>query len=195
MFVGYSQTQKRYKFYQPITRRVLVTKDVIFDEKTFFYRSNNTSELEVEREQGMPAPIPQFSAIEDTDEPIENNQSPQFLVTTLEEVQNDDSVATVTFPKYYVRHNKTQQRPSLIQLLDQTTAISIEVESKNTEESLSSHRISNLLTYQKASPQYKSFLTTQNQTLIPKTIDEAFNYAHWREAMNEEMCALVQNLT
>ena len=40
VFLGYSTTQKGYKVYHPITRKHMVSKDVIFDEKTFYYISD-----------------------------------------------------------------------------------------------------------------------------------------------------------
>ena len=39
VFLGYSTTQKGYKVYHPITIKHMVSKDVIFDEKTFYYIS------------------------------------------------------------------------------------------------------------------------------------------------------------
>ena len=41
----------------------------------------------------------------------------------------------------------------------------------------------------------KSFLETLNQIMIPNTIDETLKYPHWKEAMNEEMQALIKNKT
>ena len=40
VFVGYSNTQKGYKFYHPLTRRVIITKDIIFNEHCFYYQTN-----------------------------------------------------------------------------------------------------------------------------------------------------------
>ena len=37
VFVGYSYTQKGYRLYHPTTKGVFVSKDVTFDENTFFY--------------------------------------------------------------------------------------------------------------------------------------------------------------
>ena len=39
VFLWYSNTQKGYKVYHPITRKHMVSKDKIFDEHTFFYNS------------------------------------------------------------------------------------------------------------------------------------------------------------
>ena len=37
VFLGYTITQKGYKVYHPITKKYMVSKDVVLDEKTFFF--------------------------------------------------------------------------------------------------------------------------------------------------------------
>ena len=37
MFVGYSTTQKGYKLYHPLNKKYIVSKDIVFDERQFFY--------------------------------------------------------------------------------------------------------------------------------------------------------------
>ena len=39
VFLGYSPNQKGYKLYHPVTRKYVVSKDVAFDEKVFYYTS------------------------------------------------------------------------------------------------------------------------------------------------------------
>ena len=39
VFLGYSNTQKGYKVYHPITHKYMVSKDIIFDECNFFYNN------------------------------------------------------------------------------------------------------------------------------------------------------------
>ena len=41
VFLGYSPTQKGYKLYHPVTRKYIVSKDVVFDEKVFYYVSSS----------------------------------------------------------------------------------------------------------------------------------------------------------
>ena len=53
----------------------------------------------------------------------------------------------------------------------------------------------NYLNYSKVSPQYKAFLTTIQDIPIPKTTDEAMKSTRWKEAMDEEMRALLENNT
>ena len=40
VFLGYSKTQKGYKGYHPLTRKVIIAKDIVFDENRFSYRPN-----------------------------------------------------------------------------------------------------------------------------------------------------------
>ena len=40
VFGGYSNTQKGYKCYHPLTRRAIITKDIGFDENLFYFQTN-----------------------------------------------------------------------------------------------------------------------------------------------------------
>ena len=57
------------------------------------------------------------------------------------------------------------------------------------------HAISNYLNYEKVSTHYKSFLTNLTRTSIPNIETEAVQYPHWKQAMDEEMQALIKNRT
>ena len=51
------------------------------------------------------------------------------------------------------------------------------------------------INYQKVSPEYKTFLTQIQEISIPKSPHEALSNTRWKEAMDEEMKALLQNDT
>ena len=55
--------------------------------------------------------------------------------------------------------------------------------------------MASFLDYQKVSSQYKAFLTQIQEIPIPKNPQEALNNIRWKEAMDEEMRALLQNET
>ena len=55
--------------------------------------------------------------------------------------------------------------------------------------------MTNYLNYRKVSPNYKGFLTTLNQTVIPTTAVEPSHYPHWKQAMDEEIQELIKNKT
>ena len=44
VFVGYSNTQKRYNCYHPLTRRVIIWKDIVFDESCFMGKDRGNRE-------------------------------------------------------------------------------------------------------------------------------------------------------
>ena len=46
MFVGYSSSQKGYKCFDPVTRRVMVSREVKFMEEKGYYDGKNWEELE-----------------------------------------------------------------------------------------------------------------------------------------------------
>ena len=57
------------------------------------------------------------------------------------------------------------------------------------------YKISNFQTYERMSPGYKNFLVNLIQIVIPKIVEEALRYPHWRNVMNDEMQALIKNET
>ena len=57
------------------------------------------------------------------------------------------------------------------------------------------HDMANYLTFDKVSPRYKAFLMELQDITIPRSPHEAMKISQWKEAMDEEMCALLQNDT
>ena len=57
------------------------------------------------------------------------------------------------------------------------------------------HDITHYLNFSSVSSQHKAFLLNIQETSIPRTFHEALKSFHWKEAMNEEMRALLQNAT
>ena len=51
------------------------------------------------------------------------------------------------------------------------------------------------MSYEKISPEYKTFLTELDSTSVPKTVNEALASKDWKRAMDEEMMALKKNGT
>ena len=50
VFLGYSTTQKGYKVYHPLTWKYIVSKDVLFEEKLFYYKPmGNESHREMDK--------------------------------------------------------------------------------------------------------------------------------------------------
>jgi hypothetical protein len=57
------------------------------------------------------------------------------------------------------------------------------------------HPISKFMSYNTLSTSYRAFTTHLDNTPIPKTVQEALEIPHWREAVMEEMRALEKNGT
>ena len=58
-----------------------------------------------------------------------------------------------------------------------------------------SYDIANYLDYQQVSPSYKCFLTAIQNIKTPKNTEEALKIPNWKQAMDDEMLALIQNQT
>ena len=57
------------------------------------------------------------------------------------------------------------------------------------------HDMANYLTFDKVSPRYKAFLMELQDITIPKSPHKAMTISQWKEAMDEEMRALLLNNT
>ena len=124
VFLGYSPTQKGYKVYNPLTQKYLVSKYLVFDERTFYYQSTVKKDL-----RDLPyLTVPDTTIIEEGG--IQNNETqndnglihtPQLLIQddhslpdtsdiVLDEVNpeivigNEESI--VSYPKYYERRRR-----------------------------------------------------------------------------------------
>ena len=112
VFLGYSLTQKGYKVYHPLTRKYLVSKDVVFDETTFYYPSTVMKELRELPYLTIPEKIViQENKIQDDNRLIQDDtpqlqlqDSPSAEVNL--EVAGEDHEPIVPYPKYYERRKK-----------------------------------------------------------------------------------------
>ena len=114
VFLGYSNTQKGYKVYHPITRKYMVSKDVIFDEYNFFYNSVGGDSLRdvplvVSSEDNL---VPKQGSKLVISEPISDTPDLQISETRIEpgeESNRTEPLDILTpYPKYYTRRRKEQ---------------------------------------------------------------------------------------
>ena len=123
VFLGYSNTQKGFKIYHPITRKYMVSKDVIFDEKSFYYKTtggNNlrdvpliTSSTDNTIQEKISDPVtaettldtPDFHLHELNDESRrEENVQDEINKNVQNEINTEELQEVVTpYPKYYTR--------------------------------------------------------------------------------------------
>ena len=207
IFLGYSNTQKGYKVYHPITRKYMVSKDVIFDEKNFFYLPTGSGNLRdiplIMTSEDNTAQAHESEAIaskqifDTTDFHIlESNEESGREENVQEEITDQEpSNAIIPYPKYYTRRRKEQ--PVDMEVMTEELnewPIAIRKEKRSCVKPLP-HNIANYLNYMKVSPQYQTFLSQLQDISIPKNSQEALRNIQWKEAMDEEMRALLQNNT
>ena len=112
VFLGYSNTLKGYKVYHPITRKYMMSKDVIFDEYNFFYNNVAGNSLRdvplvVSSEDNI---VPRQGSELVISEPISDTpdlQIPETRIEPGEESNMTEAIDILTlYPKYYTRRRK-----------------------------------------------------------------------------------------
>ena len=217
VFIGYSNTQKGYKCYHPLTRRVIISKDIVFDENRFYYQPNtevNKEQDSINRE--IPTPLPSLDIYE-----RKKVQSPQDIredtmpFDSELPAEGDDQLSA--YPKYYMRrkkqpvmHPQDNKEDITDRVPPEEGTLTEKTESKKSEEEELPiavrkptrtcvkpvpYSISNYINYDRVSPSYKTFLTGLSHVVVPTTVGEAVRYPHWRKAMDEEMQALIKKQT
>ena len=251
VFVGYSNTQKGYKLYHPSTKRLFVSKDVTFDENSFFYSRkpghNDPDFLNVisENEESMNIPLDcpnqvrSDQGIFETDTPKEDPSITTEQGKTSLKLEEKEQPYPY-YPKYYER-TKKKSNENIKDIKERTEISPIEplvenqvvdnprAENQGEDNSDPEKQIIdtivitdeegrgewpialrkgtrscvkprpydtvNYLDYQRVSPEYQCFLATIQGIETPNNPTEALKDPSWKQAMNDEMSALIENQT
>ena len=104
IFIGQSLEQKGYKYFNPSTQRIFVSRDVIFDESTSWYEPNSSPPELVEEEMEFnskadiqPSPIPRESPISTR---LSGPQEPPSDQSTLWPSPKMDTKGKAKMPEY-----------------------------------------------------------------------------------------------
>ena len=185
----------------------MVSKYVIFDEKSFYYKTigdNNlrdvpliTSSTENNIQEKISDPVTAETTLDTPDFHLhELNDESRREENVQEETNTEEPQEVVTpYPKYYTRRRKEQplEEEELTENLSEWP-IAIRKGKRSCVKPLP-YNIANYLNYTKVSPQYRAFILQIQSIAIPKNAQEALRNTQWKEAMDEEMRALLQNNT
>ena len=240
VFLGCSITQKGYKVYHPITRKYMVSKDVVFDERTYYYNSDkhpnprdlpylqlldtsvsNSCLQEASNDKNYsdlshsnhPLPLLELSISDEISlaqddssiptrtkpVPLENPEDlPPDLVAVGSVPNEPISDHLPMFPKFYERRKKTSSTEEMtepqVQSQGETGLLQEGGAPPLIDESNARWPIA-LRKGTRSCTKPKMFLLQNTDISIPRTPYEALQSFHWKEAMHEEMKALLQNNT
>ena len=181
MFMGYSSSQNGYKYFNPHSGKVGVSRDVRFDEPAPFFQKGHNEEPQRESMTDLfllptPTNIPEYNPhcvpLEHASEPGDSEET---------SIDHNSSVTTPTtvLPP---RRNPTRDRHPPLRLQEYVTYHT-------------RHPISKALTYQRLSTSHATYLNQLSTYTEPKSFNDAASIPVWQEAMKEELQALNDNQT
>ncbi|CAL9022379.1 unnamed protein product [Prunus brigantina] len=191
IFMGYSSSQKGYKCYNHNSKKLIVTRDVKFDETTSFYSKSPESSSQGEHFLDL-FPLPNPATNNDVVSPMSTNIDMPLTetesvvpsaadqdseVTQHEDQSNIEAAAPTALRRYPTRDRRPPTR-----LQDYVTYTA-------------RHPITNFIAYHKVSPSHAVFLSAISSNHEPQSFQEANLQEVWRIAMKEELQALDDNHT
>ena len=192
LFVGYSLEQKGYRCYNPITKELRVSRDVVFDELVSWYENPNKLQIHEFEERKEP----------------EIQELPQESIS-LSGPENSSSASTSNIspwtgklrssPTAQESTNKVKGKEKIVD--DDQLWIeepSTEEGGDTTTQSRRSTRVRHpiqRLTYDSFMINHFAYMSQVVKIKEPSTFDEAIKDDKWRLAMDDEMQALVENGT
>ena len=120
-----------------------------------------------------------------------NNESGREENVQVETNAKEPQDVLTPYPKYYTRRRKEQLLEDEVMTKKLSEwPIAIRKEKRSCVNPLP-HNIVSYLNYTKVSPQYRAFLLQIHNITIPKNSQVALRNTQWKEAMDEEMRALL----
>ena len=204
VFVGYSNTQKGYKCYYPTARKIIISRDVTFNElKKFYFHNKDTDFLPLTGQESGQFTSSDGMILQETNITETPAEDRYILQHTTEHTNSIPLIPNYSklplYPQVYSRKGKEKVNEStssindanLPHIPDPTQSDHAKLADKQT----TPYPISSYMTFSKATDQYRIFLTALHHEYIPKTSAEALTILHWKLAMEEELNALEANHT
>ncbi|KAJ0919535.1 putative RNA-directed DNA polymerase [Helianthus annuus] len=197
IFVGYSENSKGYKLFNPLTNKITISKDVIFDENKRWVINNESTEtpyMIIEDNAGSTS-----QSINDQDSSDEHHES--------DPVQHENMTDNVEVNSGLTNSRQTQQHQDDSELNsassqnqhdEETSSTDSENEMIRTRNINSIYRDTRALTNEEVLRKYN-----ENQVINfvlyasadPTTYEEASKDVKWIDAMDKEMESIYKNQT
>ena len=199
-FVGYSNTQKGYKFYDKRSGRILVTLSATFDEKQFFFQQDDESttpdQFQIMSSSSTTlefCPLlvdqPQDQEIPPIELPLEHVETPPNEHSINEEDLHPDDNCSV---------NEAGQPDDARQPNAPDSTWTDPIALRKGKRECTKNKVYPFCKYvslHRLSPAHKSFLAEIDKYKVPTTVSEASQDPKWKIAMDDEMAALEKNKT
>lgn len=193
VFVGYPVGQKGYKVYDPTTREILISRDVMFFENKFSFKE------EKESKKKGPQDAVRDDELADTTHGQQHHNDEEKEDDQSVEPQGENQGSDNPRPQGHNggRHSeRTQQLPGHLKDYKVNLLPSIANSSSNPPTGNSViHLLSNHLNYNKLSHAYSAYLAIISAQDEPKYFSQAIKHNHLKEAMKKEIEALESNGT
>ena len=236
VFLSYSTNQKGYKVYHPITRKYMVSKGVLFDERTYYYNSDkhltsrdlpylqlldtsipNSYFQDASNDQNYsdlshstpPLSLPGLSISDNISSPVDSSVLTRTEPEQQTDLPSDPLVVGIvpaepisdplpTFPKFYERRKRTSSTAEMTEPQVQSQGDTGLLQEGGVTPLIDGLDVRWPIALRKGTrscTKPKTFLLKNTDISIPRTPSEALTSFHWKEAMHEEMKALLQNNT
>ena len=194
VFVGYSLEQKGYRCYNPSTRELKVSRDVVFDELSSWYIESKTLQVEEFEDSQVP----------------QRHEKPQESIELSGPSISSPSTSTKAVNPWSgkLKENEADTKESTNKMkgkIEEEDQLWIERPSGNEDEeqhNQSRLRRSSRVSYPVQKLTYDSFMANHYAYMSqvikveePSCFEEASKSEKWKDAMDEEMEALVDNKT
>ncbi|KAM0960567.1 hypothetical protein ACFX2C_025595 [Malus domestica] len=180
VYLGYSSTQKGYKCYNPTTRKIVVSRDMKFEETMPYFTQPLNYSREGENLFNL-FPIP-YPSEEDTtdisrDQVLNEVDSCNLLNSPL--VVPEEPISSKPLS---IHRNPPRERKLPSKLHDYVTYNA-------------KYPLTSAINYSKVSSSFAVFLSAITKTYEPQSFQEVNLHSEWKAAMAEELQALHENNT
>ncbi|CAL5338710.1 unnamed protein product [Camellia sinensis] len=220
VFLGYSPSQKGYKCYDPISRRLFLSLDVTFFETTPFYpkssiQGENMSESQTRHDSNgdmfsldfpltnLPSnstslPVTEGNLNSGGEIEQQNNKETLVYSRRPKPSGNEKLIPEAPIESDLVVAPSNQEPPNNSEQVIEPTKtddIDLPIALRKQPRSCTLHPIENFVSYNTLSAAYRAFTSNLDRVNIPKNVEEALEIPEWREAVIEEIRALETNGT